>query len=322
MKTGTGFLVISMLALSGLALMLTACGGGGGSSTGTLNLSLTDAPIDSAVSVVVDFDAVELQPVEGERIRFDLVEEGAPCHIDNDPTLCQIDLMQFTGTESFTILDGVEVPAGQYSWMRLEVNAVLDTLFDSYIELSDHPDCAPGVYELDIPSGAETGLKMNRPFIVAAGGITDLTIDFDLRKSVHEPQPNDDTCTFKLRPTLRLVDNLEVGALTGSVDPGLIADGCSGAVYVFDATTTVPDDVDGNDADGADPIATALLSDALTYTVGFLESGDYLVAFTCDAGVDDSAIDNDIAGEPPVVFSGDTRVGITVNEALEHNFGP
>jgi hypothetical protein len=321
MKNRAGFLVISALALSGLALMLTACGGGGGSSTGTLNLSLTDAPIDSAVSVVVDFDAVELQSAEGERVRFDLVEEGAPCHIDNDPTLCQIDLMQFTGTESFTILDGVELPDGQYSWMRLEVNAELDTVFDSYIELSDHPDCAPGMYELDIPSGAETGLKLNRPFMVAAGGVTDLTIDFDLRKSVHEPQPNDDLCTFKLRPTLRLVDNLEVGTLTGSVDSGLITDGCTGAVYVFDAAASAPDDVDGIDADGADPITTALLSDALTYTVGFLVEGDYLVAFTCDAGVDDPEIDNDIEGEP-VAFSSATTVGITVNETLEHTFGP
>ncbi len=320
MKIRKGFLVLFVIGLSGMVLMLTACGGGDGSSTGTLNLSLTDAPIDSADRVVVDFDAVVLQPAEGERIRFDLKDTGGKC--DVDPTLCQIDLMQFTGTQSVTILDGVEVPAGQYSWMRLEVNAELDTVFDSYIELSDHPDCAPGMYELDIPSGAETGLKLNRPFIVAAGGVTDLTIDFDLRKSVHEPQPNDDLCTFKLRPTLRLVDNLEVGVLTGSVDPSLITEGCSGAVYVFDVAATEPDDVDGSDADGTDPITTALLSDALTYTVGFLLEGDYLVVFTCDAGVDDPEIDNDVAGEPPVAFSGATTVGITANETLEHNFGP
>jgi hypothetical protein len=71
MDTRAAFLVIFMIALSGVALTLTACGGGGGSSTGTLNLSLTDAPLDEAESVAVNFTGVELQPAGGERVMFD-----------------------------------------------------------------------------------------------------------------------------------------------------------------------------------------------------------------------------------------------------------
>lgn len=114
MKTRTGFLMIFMIGLSGLVLMLTACGGGGGgSATGTLNLSLTDAPIDEAESVVVNFVGVELQPAGGERIMFDFTAPGEMC--DGDPIPCMIDLTDYTDGETVPLLDGVTVPAGQYS---------------------------------------------------------------------------------------------------------------------------------------------------------------------------------------------------------------
>ena len=42
------------------ALVLTACGGGGGggNDTGQLSLGVTDAPVDDAASVVVQFSGV------------------------------------------------------------------------------------------------------------------------------------------------------------------------------------------------------------------------------------------------------------------------
>jgi hypothetical protein len=41
--------------------------------------------------------------------------------------------------------------------------------------------------ELRVPSGAESGLKLNRGFTLPADGSVALTIDFDLRKSIHAP---------------------------------------------------------------------------------------------------------------------------------------
>ncbi|MDH3527903.1 MAG: DUF4382 domain-containing protein [Gammaproteobacteria bacterium] len=301
MKIRTGFLVISMIALSGLALMLTACGGGG-SSTGTLNLSLTDAPIDEADEVVVHFVGVELQPAGGERIMFDFTASGEMC--DGDPIPCMIDLTNYTDGDRVLLLDGVTVPAGQYSWMRL-------ILAEDPGHIMINGEQSP----LQIPSGAQTGLKLHSGFVVAAGSVTDYTVDFDLRKSVH--LPSCDGCDYKLRPTLRLIDNLEVGTLTGTVDPALIIAECSGAVYVFDGTVTVPDDEDGEGVGGPDPIATALVPNdgVYGYTVGFLVEGNYLVTFTCDALLDTEA-DEDIN------FVGTDSVSIVAGETTEHDIVP
>lgn len=297
MRTRTGFLVISMLALSGLALMLTACGGGG-SSTGTLNLSLTDAPIDEAEKVVVNFTGVELQAAEGERIMFDFTAPGEIC--DGDPLPCMINLMDYTDGDSVLLLDGVTVPAGQYAWMRLVLAED-----PGYIVINGEQS------PLEIPSGAQTGLKLHSGFVVAAGSVTDYTVDFDLRKSVH--LPSCDGCDYKLRPTLRLIDNLEVGTLTGTVHPDLITADCSGAVYVFDSSVAEPDDEDGEGVGGPDPIATARVPNdgVYGYTVGFLLEGDYLVTFTCEALLDTEL-------DEVINFVGTDSVSIVAGETTEH----
>jgi len=284
MATATGFLV--------------ACGGGGGGgSTGAVSLGITDAPVDFADTVVVEFTGVELKPRDGDPVSIDFPEPR------------RLDLLQLTGTSRAMLLDGEEVAAGEYEWLRLKVNADPDIGGDSYLRLeAGGQEC-----ELRIPSGAQTGLKLVRGFTVGAGTTTDFTVDFDLRKSVVAPpgqQTDVDACgnqAFLLKPVLRIVDNLEVGSITGQVDPSLVSTCPSpaeapypGNVYVFGpaaaGTTVLPDDYDGvaDDPNGADAIASAMVSpDTFSYTVGFLPPGDYVVAYTCD--LDNAAID---AGAP------------------------
>jgi hypothetical protein len=285
MVTATGFLV--------------ACGGGGGGgSTGAVSLGITDAPVDFADAVVVEFTGVELKPRDGDPVAIDFPEPR------------RLDLRQLTGTRRAMLLDGEEVAAGEYEWLRLKVNADPDIGGDSYLRVAaGGQEC-----ELRIPSGAQTGLKLVRGFTVGAGTTTDFTIDFDLRKSVVAPpgqQTVVDTCgnqAFLLKPVLRIVDNLEVGSITGQVDPSLVSMCPSpsetpypGNVYVFGpvavGATVVPDDYDGvaDDPNGADAIASAMVSpDTFSYTVGFLPPGDYVVAYTC--ALDDAAIDADAQG--------------------------
>jgi hypothetical protein len=107
-------------------------------------------------------------------------------------------------------LDDRPVAAGCYEWIRLQVNAAFDDVHDSYIELDDGSQ-----HELRIPSGSQSGLKLTRGFTVGAGGETALTVDFDLRTSVIDPrgQPG-----YFLKPVLRLVNDLAVGKIRGSVD--------------------------------------------------------------------------------------------------------
>jgi hypothetical protein len=299
--------LINFVLAAFMTLLLTACGGGGdsGDSTGTASLSLTDAPVDSATEVVVRIDGVEFQPGGGNRIMFYLADTTGTCEVVTTPDPvhpCQVNLLDYTGTDRVTLLDTVTLPAGKYSWVRL----VLDNN-PGYITLLDGSQ-----YNLQVPSGAETGLKLNGGFKVAAGNHTDYTIDFDLRKSVHDPEGSSD---YILRPTLRMVDNLEVGTLSGNVDPNFFAGGaCTGAIYIFDAGTPgAPDDEDGVD----DPITTAMVPNdgVYGYTVGFLAEGDYLVAFSCNSAEDNPAVDD--AG---VTFQSQATVHITAGQNTVQNF--
>ena len=283
----------AMLSTS-IALLVGACGGGGGDSaaTGTLNLALTDAPVDHADNVVIEFTGVEIKA--GDEL-IDITYD----------TPRQIDLLALTGGVSEVIVDGQVLPAGQVEWIRLKVNATQggDPMDDSYIVIS-------GVsHELTIPSGAQTGLKLNRPITIPENGVASFTIDFDLRKSVHEAAGN-----YILRPTLRLVDNSTDGALSGTVDLAAALCADPAAVYVFEGAGVTPDDVDGIDPD---PIATASV-DPVTgeYTVAFLPAGEYTAAFTCDAADDAPDTDDDAT----VAFSGTTDVSIVVGQTTLLDF--
>jgi hypothetical protein len=77
----------------------------------------------------------------------------------------------------------------------------------------------------------------------------------------------------------------------------------------------VVDDFDGTD----DPVTSAKVSMSnegkYTYTVAFIPEGDYTVAFTCDADIDDSTIDAD-----QVDFVGEAMVNITAGKTTIQDF--
>lgn len=286
----------AVLAVASVLAALAGCAGdGGGPSEGTLRLSVADAPVDAAEGVVVQFSGVEIQPAGGERIAVDLPPRP-------------LDLLTLTGGESELLLPGLLLPAGRYDWVRLTVDAQ-EGLADSFIVVD-------GVErELRIPSGAESGLKVNRGFVVPAGGAADFTVDFDLRKSVHLSHQG-----YELRPTLRMVDNVLVGSVSGTVAPSLLADpSCTGgyAVYVYGspAAAVLPDDLGGA---MLPPLTTARVEEGpagvFTYRAAFLEAGDYTVAFTCQAAADDPATDDDIA------LVGAALVAVTAHRDTVHDF--
>lgn len=287
-----------------MTFTLAGCGGGGGGggsdNMGSLSLGVTDAPVDDADEVVVTFTAVELLGSDDSvRRRFDF------------PTPQSVDLLDFQGEQQFFLVgsanDGVDLPAGVYDRVRLIVSDQTSASCNAAQANPNHPSyiTIDGVrYPLIVPSGGSSGLKVNGPLTIAAGERARYTVDFDLRKSIAE---RGGTGCYNLRPVLRVVDSAQTGTLSGSVDPDLLADaaclsdadtGAGAAVYVFEGAVT-PDDFDGlppatvGDV-GPDPLTTALLTrvpltGSLTdfqYSVGFLLTGTYTVAFTCQADAD------------------------------------
>ena len=293
------------------AVGLVACGGGGGSSSGSssgsgsLSLGVTDAPIDSAQEVVVQFSSVRLKPAE-----------GSPFTIEFDSAQ-SIDLLAQRNGNSELLLDNEQVTAGAYDWIRLGVD--LAGTNDTYIRLDDG-----SVHELEIPSGAQTGLKLVSGFSVADGGSLDLTIDFDLRKSLVRVSATE----YKLKPTLRLVQTDATGEIAVTATANYVNDRCADsdaqAAYVFEGDGVTPDDVDTSSDGDVDPVTTASLeldgdTGEFTGTAGFLGAGTYTVAFTCDPENDGPEADDgndDVDGD--VYFEDSASLEVEAGRTTQH----
>ncbi|MGH8287265.1 MAG: DUF4382 domain-containing protein [Steroidobacteraceae bacterium] len=300
------YLLRTCIVLAVGAVLFAGCGGGDGSvaadsGTGVLNIGVTDAPVDDASKVVVEFSGVELKPQGGDAFTLDINPDR------------QIDLLALSGGVSTLILQNATVPAGSYEWIRLQVNAQPNAQDDSYIELE-----TGGRFPLFVPSGEQRGLQLIRGFTIAQGSISNFTIDFDLRKSVIEPPGLDPN--FLLKPVLRIVDNLQVGTLAGTVASARAeAANCSPFVYVFAGSGVTPDDLDVAGTPDVDPLVSVPValdnaSGQWRYRAAFLEAGSYTASFTCDGGADTPE------GEEVLTFSGTSNVTIIANQTTTLDF--
>jgi hypothetical protein len=284
-------MVLGAVACIVMLAMLAACGGGGdskeapeGPKFGRLTLRITDSPVTDAERVVVQFTGLEIKPRDA----------AQPEVFDFAPR--QIDLLALDGGGSEILLSDELLPAGEYEWIRLKVNAGRDGS-DSFIELQDgsrHP--------LFIPSGNQTGLKLIRGFLIGAGGTHNFTIDFDLRKSVIHPPGLGEP--YLLKPVLRLVNNLEVGTIAGTVAQALVVDGCVPAVYLYSGANIVPDDL----GSATPPYASTAVSLDDTsgewrFRLAFVPAGAQTLAFTCGADDDNAEVDDAISFSTPVSLS-------------------
>jgi len=319
--------LLNYLTVSGAALLLSACGGGGGgdASTGSLSVGITDLPATGNEDVCIHFTGITLHHSDGDQIHIPYdpstyVDSTGAC-IDNvpadapppaDPANNAVNLSSLQGELSVSLMDSEEVRAGQYNWIRLDVDESLSYVMDDGQQK-----------DLRCPScdTEQSGLKLNRGFTVPAGGETDFMIDLDLGKSLKR---NPDG-SYTLRPTLRLIDNTETGKITGTVAvsliPGMISENDTGCkVYVYEGHGIVPDDY--HETDTILTSAKVLYnseSGFYEYVAAFLPTDSaaeptlYTVALTCD--VDDPEVDqnNDpqnLTGVDDVIFTDGINEGV------------
>ena len=299
--------------MSCLAAILSACGDGGvtdnvngrdGMDHTRLTLKVTDAPLDLVTEVWIQFTAVDLKPLDADSLHFELASPQ------------NINLLSLTGAKSEILLQNVSIPSGDYEWIRLAVNASRDGIQDSYVRLLDGSEP-----ELDIPSGSTSGLQVGNGFTADAAIPLQLTIDFDLRKSIAVTGSGD----YIFRPTLQLIDDSIAGTLGGTIDTDLLTDdSCSdddpttgNAVYVFSGNNITPDDIDNI---LPEPYTTTTIqyndgTGEYEYEVGFLPEGKYTVAFTCES-------DNDeLNSNDPITFISISRnVNVTHSEDYTNTF--
>jgi len=163
--------------------------GGGGGAEGTFALRTTNSTVGTEVAAARAAwqgtgDAVALRVVIDE-VR--LISADGPT--ESIPVATQeIDLLNL---ETFTLAEA-EVPLGDYKQIGLIVTS-------AEIELADG-----SVESVTVPSGAQTGLKLNIDFAVADGYDTVLELDWNTGNSVHQTGNG----KWILRPTALKVTNV------------------------------------------------------------------------------------------------------------------
>ncbi|MDP3857473.1 MAG: DUF4382 domain-containing protein [Stagnimonas sp.] len=283
--------IVIALMTAGLSAAIAGCGGNAQGS-GQLSVAVADAPVDGATAVVVKFSGVEIKARDEAPVTYDFA------------TPRTVDLLATAGGQAFVLIDDEEVPSGDYEYIRLKVISDRDTA-DSYIDLEDGSRA-----NLFVPSGSQSGLKLNGGLAVPDGGVRSVVVDFDLRHSIVKPEGQ---AAYTLKPVLRLVDAEQIGLVRGSVDASrLSASGCTGdintgagnAVYIYTGTVATPGDAGGSGA----PLVSGTLHydtvlDEYRYVVAYLPAGTYTAAFSCQAGDDQPETDEAIAFSAPITFT-------------------
>jgi hypothetical protein len=261
---------LKVLAIALSTIFITACSSDSndtGNDTGTVSVGITDAPVANASEVHLAISGITFKGPDGQ-VFHSLITDT------EDYT--QIELTELAGIASETLLSNVEMTAGEYQWIRLEV--VTEGDMDTYLVLDD-----ASTHELTIPS--TTGLKLNRGFTLPANGSASFTLDVNLQKSLVE-----EASGYKLKPVIRMVDNVEVGHIAGTIDSTLLSDNfCTDAsVYLFSGSDTTPTDING---DTGPDIVTNMDVSNNQYALGFVVVGDYTVSVVCDVVDDPEAAD-------------------------------
>lgn len=296
---------LTSFVLTAVSLFLvSACGGGSSSDTvthppqpqtGTMTVSITDDPWHDMESMVIRITGMDFGHSNGDVHSFDI--SGGPVDVD---------MMQLQNGVSHGLMSDVEMPVGDYEWMRLRLD-----VGQSYMQERG----TGGHHGFGMGPNATNGLEVHEQFQIGAGLHSEFMLDFDLRQGVRHSHRGMMGDQYELHSALRLIHMHEAGGLSGMVDPALIdvnhpdcdpADG-GNWVYIFPGDATAPDDIAEVESDGVPgPIAADRVDmDPGTgnhqYHFGFLPEGSYRVAFTC-SGEWDEAGDDDYPSDPDGEF--------------------
>lgn len=286
-----------------MATFLYGCSGGTdevppplGPTTGSITISLTDDPWEDATEMVLHVTGIEMGHADGSVVTIDMTGGGM-----------SIDMVQLQNGEAQMLADNMEIPMGQYDWMRLMVDPTL-----SHIDLAS----TGGRHSMEMGSDAVDGLEVGRSFQIGQSQHSELMLDFDIRRGVQHHDTGMMGGEYRLHSAMRMVDMNASGGLVGAVDASMIdvnhpaCDDAPGGnwAYLYHGDVTEPDDIADVDTDGmpgpiaADRIDMDTLTGEHRYHFGYLDPGQYRIAITC-SGEWDEVGDDDHPTDPDGQFT-------------------
>lgn len=187
------------------------------SGLGEIRMVLVDGPTTGVEAVNIVVTEVSVHQTGADTVSGWTV-------IDN--TTRTFDLLTLTNGAS-AVLGQKQLSPGHYTQIRLK----LGTGSTVIVEGQSNP--------LDIPSGAQTGLKLNHEFDIAANTLYELTVDFDAARSIHATGK-----TYKMTPVVRVIAKVSSGTLSGTISPAT-AKALVTAVVGADTVSTAADTTSG-----------------------------------------------------------------------------
>lgn len=190
-----------------MIVIMAGCSGGGSDSrseSGTVHVSLTDAPAGGYDAVNVTVSKVRVHK-SGSAIDTD----AGWADITLSPAR-KINLLDLTNG-ALEDLGQTPLPVGHYTQLRLVLvpNANGSPLANSVVLSGTNTEIA-----LDTPSAVQSGIKLINQFDVAAGQRVDLVLDFDACKSVVKAAASG---KYILKPVIKVIPTV-LNGINGFVD--------------------------------------------------------------------------------------------------------
>jgi len=279
----TSFSSLALRVSAGLtsviAVGIAACGGGGSNATGTLRLSLTDAPTCGYDNVWVTVEKVRIH--------------ASSTAADTDGGWSEVVLATPQRIDLLTLTNGTllplgqtALPAGKYTQMRLVLGSTSPSGSPNGTLANSIKPTGGQEVALTTPSALQSGLKMNVDIDVAADTVADFAIDFDACKSFVKAGSSGQ---YLLKPVLSVIPILS-SKIVGWVDPAMAANGVA---------TTVSAQVDGVPVKSTPPNSDG------RFELFPIRTGTYDLVITSSGRV------NAVMTGVPVTSAGATTIGST-----------
>ncbi len=213
-KTWIGGLLTALVLTLGLA----ACSSTDSSGSGSLQLTLVDAPtpIEGIEAIDITFSSIIVHKTSS----AELGDAQWIVLLDEELSAAErtFDLLEYVNGAS-AVLGSASLESGHYSQIRIIIESATITI--------DGVESA-----LTILSGTVSGLKLTHAFTIDANVITEIILDFDAGESVSEVPVG--SGQYRLQPTIRTVTKVISGTISGTVTPT----GVDALVIAYDAGTT------------------------------------------------------------------------------------
>lgn len=205
------------LAIYAVLIIVIASCGDDNTETARVQVALVDAPA-AYDQVLVSVEDVQIN------VSSDGNDENGWQSLD-EVEAKTYDLLTLTnGEEAF--LGEIELGEGQLGQIRLILGDVNQLVMEG------------NTVDLTVPSGSETGLKLNVNAEILAGVTYKLVLDFDAAKSVVKAG---NSGMYNLKPVIRAQMEALTGAIEGVVSP-IDTDAVVYAIQGSDSVSTYPDE--------------------------------------------------------------------------------